>query len=70
MGEKIIKFVAEIRRGMGQAMVVAPDRAYIRPAANGFLTDHSNLNKDARAVGRGLKKQVKQYANGKPSHQR
>lgn len=70
MGEKIVKFVVEMRRGMGQAVVVSPDRAYIRPVANAFQIDHSNLNKDAREVGRDLKKQLKQYANGKPSYQR
>ncbi len=55
---------------MEQAVVVSPDRVYIRPVANAFQIDHANLNKDAREVGLDLRKQLKQYANGKPSYQR
>lgn len=70
MGEKIIKFVTEIRYGMGQAMVISPDRAYVHPANNAFQTDNSNLNNDAQRIGKDLKKKLKQYSHGEPSYQR
>lgn len=70
MSEKIIKFVVELRRGMGQAMVISPDRAYIRPANNSFRIDNLNLNSDTRKIGKDLNKKLKQYSNGEPSYQR
>ncbi|MBI3479240.1 MAG: hypothetical protein HY016_02630 [Nitrosomonadales bacterium] len=70
MGEKILKFVVEIRNGMGQAMVVSPDRAYVRPETKSFQVDNSNLRNDTRRIGNDLKKKLKQYSNGEPSYQR
>lgn len=70
MGEKIIKLVTSIRQGMGQAVVISPDRAYLRPKNNAFKIDHSNLSNDTRKIGKDLKKKLKQYSNGEPSYQR
>jgi hypothetical protein len=70
MGEKIIKFIAGFRQGLGQAMVISPDRAYVRPATNGFQIDRANLSRDARKVGRDMKKKLKQQAHDEPSNQR
>lgn len=67
---KILKFVVGMKRGMGQATVIAPDRDYVFPQSNGFKTDNANLNHDAEMVGKDLKKKIKQYANGQPSYQR
>lgn len=70
MGEKIIKFVLEVGRGMGQATVISPERAYVRPANNAFQVDSSNLKNDARKVGKDLKKKLRQYSHGESSYQR
>ena len=70
MGERIIKFVIGIRQGMGQAVVISPDRAYVRPANNAFQIDKSNLNNDTRKIGKDLKKQLEEYSHGESSYQR
>lgn len=70
MGEKIIKFVIGVGQGIGQAVVISPDRAYVRPANNSFQIDNSNLNNDTRKIGKDLKKKLKQYSNGESSYQR
>lgn len=59
-----------IGQGMGQAVVISPDRAYVRPKNNAFKIDKSNLSNDARKIGKDLKKKLKQYSNGEPSYQR
>lgn len=70
MGEKIIKFVIGIGQGVGQAVVISPDRAYVRPANNAFQVDSSNLNSDTRKIGKDLKKKLQEYSHGKSSYQR
>ncbi|MGB9094831.1 MAG: hypothetical protein WCB93_12015 [Gallionella sp.] len=70
MGEKIIKFVLEVGHGVGQAVVISPDRAYLRPANNAFQVDSSNLNNDTRKVGRDLKKKLKEYSHGQSTYER
>lgn len=65
MGEKIKQFVMEVTSGFSQAMVISPDRAYVRPSKGSFQNDSINLHKDARKVGNDLKAQIKQYSHGK-----
>lgn len=64
MGEKIIKYVIGIGHGMGQAVVISPDRSYVRPMKGGFQVDSVNLHNDAKKVGNDLKKKLKQYSHG------
>lgn len=66
MGEKIKQFVVEVTSGFGQAMVISPDRAYIRPAKDAFRVDSANLNNDAKKIATDLNRKLKQYSNGKP----
>lgn len=70
MGEKIIKLFVHIGNGMGQAMVISPDRPYVRPSDNAFQIDNSNLNNDTRKIGRGLNRKLKQYSHGESSYKR
>ena len=70
MSEKIIKFVIGIGQSMGQALVISPDRAYVRPANNAFQVDISNLNNDSRKIGKDLKMKLQQYSHGESSYQR
>ncbi len=65
MGEKIKQFVMDVTSGFSQAMVISPDRAYIRPSKSSFQNDSINLHKDAKKVGNDLKIQIKQYTHGK-----
>ena len=65
MGEKIKQFVMEVTSGFSQAMVISPDRAYVRPSKSSFQNDSINLHKDAKKVGNDLKIQIKQYPHGK-----
>jgi len=65
MDKKIKQFVTEVTSGLSQAMVISPDRAYVRPSKGAFQNDSINLNNDAKKVGNDLKKQIKQYSYGK-----
>lgn len=65
MGENIIKFVIGIGQGVGQAVIISPDRSYVRPMKGGFQVDSANLHNDAKKVGEDLKKKLKQYSHGK-----
>lgn len=70
MGEKIKQFVIEVTSGFGQAMVISPDRAYVRPAKKPFQVDSDNLHNDTKKVSDDLKMKLKQYSHGKSSYQR
>ncbi len=70
MGKNIIKLVVGLGQGIGQTLVISPDRAYVRPANNAFQIDNSNLNNDARRIGKDLKNKLKQYSHGESSYQR
>ena len=59
MGEKIIKLIITIGDGIGQAMVISPDRPYVRPSENSFQIDNFNLNNDRRKISRGLNRKLK-----------
>lgn len=65
MSEKIKQFVIGVTSGFSQAMVISPDRAYVRPSKSAFQNDSINLHNDAKKVGTDLKKQIKQYSHGK-----
>ena len=65
MGEKIKRFVIEVTSGFSQAMVISPNRAYVRPSKGAFQNDSINLHNDAKKVGNDLKKQIKQFSHGK-----
>lgn len=54
----IDKFIIEALKGMRQALVISPGRAYVRPANNAFRIDAANLRNDAKKVGDDLKKYV------------
>jgi hypothetical protein len=70
MGEKIIKLIVNIGNGMGQAMVISPDRPYVLPLDKAFQIDNSNLNNDTRKIGRGLNRKIKQYSHDESSYKR
>lgn len=60
-GDKFMtKLIKSIFEGMGQVLVISPDRSYIRPGASGFQRDAVRLSKDTRIVGDGLRKTIKQ----------
>lgn len=60
MGEKLKKLVAGISYGVGQGMVISPNRAYVRPESRSFKMDNSNLNNDQRKIVSDLKKKLKE----------
>lgn len=70
MSEKIKQFVIEVTSGVGQVMVISPDRVYVRPTKGGFQVDSANLYNDTKKVSDDLKKKLKQYPNDKSSYQR
>lgn len=70
MGAILKAIVKEVRVGMGQVLVISPDRAYVRTPKNGFLIDNANLRSDVKKVGRDLKVTVQRYSNGEPTYQR
>lgn len=59
------KLIKSIFEGMGQVLVISPNRSYIRPRSNGFKRDAARLTKDARTVGDGLRAKIK-LVNGEP----
>jgi hypothetical protein len=58
--EKLIrKILAEVRRGMHEAMLLARRRPYVRPAERGFPLDAGNLRRDAERIVRDLNTQFR-----------
>lgn len=70
MVERIKQFVAGVTSGLSQALVISPDRAYVRPSKTPFQADAGNLHSDSRKVTNSLNRKLKQYPHGKSSYQR
>lgn len=45
------KFLSGVLQGLRQALVIAPQRAYVLPAPNAFAVDATRLRTDARKIG-------------------
>jgi hypothetical protein len=63
MTRKLLQLVKHVSTGMSQALVISPDRAYVRPANNAFQVDNAKLKSDTRKIGSDLKKQLNKYQN-------
>lgn len=70
MGTVLKTIVREVRIGMGQVLVISPDRAYVRVSKSGFVIDNAHLRSDVKKVGRDLKVTAQRYSNGEPTYQR
>ena len=70
MTKKILQLIKHVSSGMAQALVISPDRAYLRPANNAFQVDSANLKKDTRKIGNDLNKKLKQFNNVESTYQR
>lgn len=63
MAKKLLQLAKHVSTGLGQALVISPDRAYLRPANNAFQVDNAKLKNDTRKIGSDLKKQLNAYQN-------
>ena len=63
------KLIKSIFEGMGQVLVLSPNRSYIRPQSNGFKRDAARMAKDMRTVGNGLRAKIR-LVNGEPADHR
>lgn len=70
MAKIFLQLVKHVSSGMGQALVISPDRAYVRPANNAFQIDNAKLNSDTRKIGKDLNNKLKQFNNVKSAYQR
>lgn len=63
MAKILLQLIKHVSSGMGQALVISPDRAYLRSGNNGFRVDNTKLKNDTRKIGSDLKKQLNAYQN-------
>ena len=70
MTKILLQLVKHVSNGIGHALVISPDRAYLRPANNAFQVDCANLKKDTRKIGNDLNKKLKQLNNVESTYQR
>ncbi len=67
MIRKLKQYLKAIWPGIGRAMVLSPDRAYIEVHRNPFHGDWYNLRQDAKRIGNDLVNKLKEHPNGNPS---
>ena len=70
MAKILLQLVKHVSTGMGQAVVISPDRAYVRPANNAFQVDNAKLKSDAKKIGSDLNKKLKQFNIVESTYQR
>jgi hypothetical protein len=62
MGKIIKHILVEIGFGIGQGLVVSPNREFVRPSKEAFRMDNARLRKDANKVSNDLRNSLKQYS--------
>lgn len=55
MEHTLWKHLKEFMLGMGDVVVIAPRRNYVRPRTNGFAADQYRLRRDVRRVGQDIR---------------
>ena len=62
------KIIRNFLEGIGQVLIIAPGREYVRPLPNEFKRDRDRLRGDARAVFGGMRKKIKQANDDKSAN--